>query len=215
MEEKEDRFQEERRRMVKTQIRGRGLTNDRILEAMGHVPRHSFVPPEYRLESYYDGPLPIGYGQTISQPYIVAYMTDLLRLHAGSRILEIGTGCGYQTAILAELSKEVYSIEIVEPLHHRAKMILAELGYTNVHLRHGDGSLGWEEAAPFDGIIVTAAPLRVPEPLLKQLAVDGILVCPVGSYFQEIQVVTRTAHGYTLRADIAVRFVPMTGDAQM
>lgn len=199
--------------MVKTQIRGRGLTNDRILEAMEHVPRHRFVLPEYRFESYYDSPLPIGYGQTISQPYIVAYMTDLLRLHAGSRILEIGTGCGYQTAVLAELSREVYSIEIVEPLHDRAKMILAELKYENVHLRHGDGNVGWKEAAPFDGIIVTAAPLRIPESLLKQLAVGGTLVCPVGSYFQEIQVVTRTARGYDSRSDIAVRFVPMTGEA--
>ena len=166
--------------MVREQIAGRDVRDPRVLAALAHVPRHELVPDEMREYAYEDRPLPIGHGQTISQPYVVAYMTEQLRLRGDERVLEIGTGSGYQAAVLAELAREVYSIEIVEELGERARADLARLGYSNVHVRVGDGYRGWPEQAPFDAIIVTAAPGHVPQPLIDQLAVGGRLVLPVG-----------------------------------
>jgi len=180
---------------------------------MRRVPRHEFMPENVRPLAYYDRPVPIGLGQTISQPYIVALMTELAAVGRGSRVLEIGTGSGYQAAVLAELGADVYSIEILAPLQERAVEILARLGYGQVKTRVGDGYMGWPEAAPFDAIIVTAAPARVPEPLKQQLKVGGRLVLPVGRVDQELEVITRTALGFSERSVIPVRFVPMTGKA--
>jgi protein-L-isoaspartate(D-aspartate) O-methyltransferase len=181
---------------------------------MRKVPRHEFVPESVRRAAYDDRPLPIGQGQTISQPYIVALMTELARLTPESRVLEVGTGSGYQAAVLAELVAEVYTVEIVPELARRAEGDLTRLGYKNVYLRLGDGYLGWPELAPFDAIVVTAAPEKIPPPLLEQLKVGGRLVIPVGDYFQELKVVTRTAEGYREEIGGSVRFVPMTGRAQ-
>jgi protein-L-isoaspartate(D-aspartate) O-methyltransferase len=201
----------ERARMVDVQIAGRGVRDPRVLAAMRRVPRHEFVPASLRSRAYDDGPLAIGHEQTISQPYIVAVMTELASLDAGSRVLEVGTGSGYQAAVLAEVAGEVYSIEIVEPLARGAEATLRRLGYSAVHVRHGDGHRGWPEAAPFDAIIVTAAPAQVPPPLLAQLADGGRLVIPVGEDAQELQVHRRTAAGIEVRRVFPVRFVPMTG----
>ena len=170
------------RRMVETQIRSRGITDPAVLRAMETVPRHLFVPAELRSEAYEDHPLPIGYGQTISQPYIVALMTQMLRLHPGDRVLEIGTGCGYQTAVLATIAQDVYSVEIVPELAVEAANRLMELGYTNAQVCQGDGYEGWAEHAPYQGIMVTAAAPDVPPPLVEQLADGGRLVIPVGVY---------------------------------
>jgi len=207
-------WERERERMVKIQIIGRGIKDERVIEAMLKVPRHLFVPKEMREHSYADTPLPIGEGQTISQPYIVALMTELLRIGPQSKVLEIGTGSGYQTAILAEIAKEVYTVEIVGSLHRRAVEILRSLGYTNVHVRCGDGYFGWEEHAPYDGIMVTAAPKKIPEPLIKQLKVGGRLVIPVGEFYQDLIVVTKTERGTIQESVTGVRFVPMTGEAE-
>lgn len=171
--------------MVKEQIEARGLKDERVLEAMRKVPRHLFVPQSYLNEAYDDHPVPIGEGQTISQPYIVALMTSLLELKGDERVLEIGTGSGYGSAILSLLSKEVYSVERIESLAREAERRLKELGYKNVKIRVGDGSLGWEEHAPYDAIIVTAAAPRVPKPLIRQLKVGGRLVIPVGDRFYQ------------------------------
>jgi protein-L-isoaspartate(D-aspartate) O-methyltransferase len=203
-----------RREMVESQIRSRGVTDGRVLQAMAEVPRHLFVPPSVRGEAYEDYPLPIGAQQTISQPYIVALMTSLLELGGGERVLEIGTGSGYQAAVLSRIAREVYSIEILEPLSSTARRALDGLGYTNIHLKVGDGWAGWKEAAPFDGILVTAAPEKVPQPLVDQLKIGGKLVIPVGSYFQDLLVYTKTEKGLEKRNVIPVRFVPMTGEAQ-
>ena len=202
-----------REAMVQEQIASRGVKNAAVLAAMRKVPRHEFMPEKVRLLAYDDRPVPIGLGQTISQPYIVALMTELAAVRRGSRVLEIGTGSGYQAAVLAELGADVYSIEILAPLRDRAGEILARLGYAQVKTRVGDGYLGWPEAAPFDAIIVTAAPARVPEPLKQQLKVGGRLVLPVGRFDQELEVITRTAVGFSERNVIPVRFVPMTGKA--
>ena len=202
-----------RERMVREQIAGRGLKNTAVLAAMRKVPRHEFMPENLRPFAYDDRPAPIGLGQTISQPYIVALMTELAAVGRGSRVLEIGTGSGYQAAVLAELGADVYSIEILAPLRERAVEILARLGYGQVKTRVGDGYLGWPEAAPFDAIIVTAAPPRVPEPLKQQLKVGGRLVLPVGRFDQELEVITRAAVGFSEKSVIPVRFVPMTGKA--
>ena len=186
----------------------------RVLQALGKVPRHEFVPQEERRFAYANRPLPIGYGQTISQPYIVAVMTDLLKPTADSKVLEVGTGSGYQAAILAELVNKVYSIEIIEPLAMQAQARLAQLGYTNINTRAGDGYYGWEEAAPFDAIVVTAAASHVPPPLIKQLKVGGRMIIPVGSRFmtQELLLVSKQADGsITTRQILPVRFVPLTG----
>jgi protein-L-isoaspartate(D-aspartate) O-methyltransferase len=203
-----------REEMVREQIEARGVRTATVLQAMRKVPRHEFVPESARRFAYDDRPLPIGHGQTISQPYIVALMTELACLTPESRVLEIGTGSGYQAAVLAELAAEVYTIEIVPELARRAEGDLARLGCKNVHLRIGDGYLGWPESVPFDAIVVTAAPEKIPPPLLEQLKVGGRLVIPVGDHFQELKVVTRTAEGHREEINASVRFVPMTGRAQ-
>ena len=201
-----------RARMVADQIEARGVSDPRVLAAMRAVPRHEFVPERWRESAYRDRPLPIGSGQTISQPYIVAAMTELAALQPDSRVLEVGTGCGYQAAVLQEVAAEVYTIEIVEELARSAEETLARLGYAAVRVRHGDGYRGWPEAAPFDAILVTAAAPRVPQPLLEQLSPGGRLVIPVGEGFQELEVHTRTSHGVEVRRVFSVRFVPMTGE---
>lgn len=200
-----------REAMVTQQIAARGVRSETVLAAMRSVPRHLFVPEDLRREAYADHPLPIGEGQTISQPYIVGLMSELLEVGAGDRVLEIGTGSGYQAAVLAAMGCEVFTIEIRSSLAAQAEARLARLGYTGVHVRAGDGYAGWPEAGPFDGIIVTAAPERIPEPLLQQLAVGGKLVIPVGAYYQQLKVVTREAQGFSEKDVLPVRFVPMTG----
>jgi protein-L-isoaspartate(D-aspartate) O-methyltransferase len=210
----QDPFAELRQRMVDTQIRARGVTDARVLAAMASVPRHLFVPDKVRAQAYEDYPLSIGERQTISQPYIVALMTSLLELEGGERVLEIGTGSGYQAAVLSEIAAEVYTMEILAPLSAQAQRTLAAVGRTNIHFRVGDGWKGWPEAAPFDDIIVTAAPEKIPQTLLDQLRVGGRMVVPVGSFFQDLLVVTKTAAGYEKRNVIPVRFVPMTGEAE-
>ena len=206
---------EQRARMVETQIVARGVRDARVLAAMRKVPRHRFVDPSQRSQAYEDHPLPIPGNQTISQPYIVALMTELLDLKAGARVLEIGTGSGYQSAVLGELAKEVYSIEIVPELAQLAAERLKELGYSNVTVREGDGYRGWPEHAPFDAIIVTAAPERIPEPLIDQLAAGGVMVIPVGGFFQELKVFRKGPDGNVTEKDILpVRFVPMTGEVE-
>jgi protein-L-isoaspartate(D-aspartate) O-methyltransferase len=204
-----------RARMVETQIAARGVRDPRVLEAMRKVPRHLFVEPAQRERAYEDHPLPIAGSQTISQPYIVALMTELLALPPRSRVLEIGTGSGYQSAVLGELAAEVYSIEILPELAKAAGETLKSLGYANVTVRAGDGYRGWPEHAPFDGIIVTAAPERIPQPLIDQLAIGGRMVIPVGGFFQELKVFTKEADGRVTEKDIIpVRFVPMTGEIE-
>jgi protein-L-isoaspartate(D-aspartate) O-methyltransferase len=203
-----------RSEMVATQIEKRGVTDPRVTHVMRTVPRHEFVPPESRAAAYSDGPLPIGHGQTISQPYIVALMTGALQPQPTDRILEIGTGSGYQAAVLSPLVREVHTIEIVEPLAKRAAETLERLGYANVHVRAGDGYLGWPEAAPFDAIIVTCAPDAVPEALVDQLREGGRMVIPVGPEggVQELVLIEKR-EGAVVRTNLLpVRFVPMTGD---
>lgn len=200
--------------MVRRQLRQRDITNREVLQAMIHVPRHRFVPPTQQSHAYEDRPLPIGHRQTISQPYIVALMTQLANPNKASRALDVGTGSGYQAAVLAELVGAVYSIEIVQPLATSAKATLQSLGYQNIHVRHGDGYQGWSEQAPFDVIIVAAAPQAVPQPLIDQLAIKGRLVIPVGKKFnQQLVVIEKQSDGNVNRQVIApVAFVPMTGE---
>jgi protein-L-isoaspartate(D-aspartate) O-methyltransferase len=200
--------------MVTGQIVGRGINDPATLAAMRTVPRHEFVPQPVRHAAYDDNALPIGLGQTISQPYIVAFMTESLMLSPGDTVLEIGTGSGYQAAVLAEIVDEVFSIEILCELEERARRDLDRLGYTAVRTRCGDGYQGWPGQAPFDAVIVTAAPDHVPQPLLDQLAVGGRMVLPVGSRYQELVRLTRTADGVKKERLLAVRFVPMTGEAE-
>ena len=202
-----------RDRMVATQLEARGIRDPRVLTAMRTVPRHEFVPADVKALAYADSPLPIGHKQTISQPYIVALMTELAACRPDAKVLEVGTGSGYQAAVLAEVAKDVYSIEIVEPLAHQAEETLRRLGYGRVHVRTGDGYRGWPEAAPFDAILVTAAPGKVPAPLLAQLAPGGRLVIPVGEDYQMLEVHRRTDAGITVERKLPVRFVPMTGEA--
>ncbi len=209
-----DKYYEERIRMVENQIDRRGIEDSAVLNAMRSVPRHLFVPEAYRSRAYEDGPLPIGNNQTISQPYIVALMTELLDLQPGERVLEVGTGSGYQAAVLAEIADSVYTIEIVKPLADRSREILDSIGYNNIKVMHGDGYQGYEEAAPYDAIIVTAAPDHVPQPLIDQLAMGGRLVIPVGSIYQYLTLYEKTEEGLKKKTGIAVRFVPMTGKAQ-
>ncbi len=208
----EAEFARAREAMVRRQIEARGVTDARVLAALRAVPRHRFVPPHLERRAYDDGPLPIGHDQTISQPYIVALMTELLALKPGEKVLEIGTGSGYQAAVLAEIVDAVYSIEILRPLGEDARRRLRALGYDKVEVRIGDGYLGWPEAAPFDGIIVTCAPDHVPAPLIEQLAVGGRMVIPVGPDWrsQELYLLTRQPDG-TLRREavLPVRFVPL------
>jgi protein-L-isoaspartate(D-aspartate) O-methyltransferase len=199
----------ERERMVETQMANRDITDTRVLDAMRRVPRHRFVPDGLQAEAYHDNPLPIGEGQTISQPYIVAYMTQAIEPRPTDRVLEIGTGSGYQAAVLAELVKEVHTIELLPALGARAKSLLDDLGYKNIRTRVGDGYAGWPEAAPFDKIIVTAAPDQVPQSLVEQLGENGILIVPVGRGDQIMTVLRRTRDGLVRRETIPVRFVPM------
>ena len=201
----------DRDRMVKEQIVARGVRDAKTLAALRKVPRHLFVPEAAGREAYEDHPLPIGHAQTISQPYIVALMTESLGLQGGETILEVGSGSGYQAAVLAEIAAQVYSIEIVEPLAEEARERLRRLGYGNVQVRAGDGYAGWPEAAPFDAIMVTAAAPRIPEPLKTQLRDGGRLVLPVGDESQELILVTRRGATFVERRVLPVRFVPMTG----
>lgn len=201
--------------MVERQLKARGIKDERVLAAMGKVPREEFVPPESRATSYEDGPLPIGYDQTISQPYIVAFMTEQLRLKPSDRVLEIGTGSGYQAAILAELVSEIYSVEIVEPLARAAGATLQRLGYKNVHVKISDGYKGWPEAAPFDAIIVTCAPDKVPQPLIDQLKDSGRMIIPVGERFaQQLYLLEKKNGQLKESATLPVRFVPMARERE-
>lgn len=200
--------------MVKKQIEGRGINDTVVLDAMRVVPRHRFVPPQFENEAYDDSPLPIGYGQTVSQPYIVAAMTSALHLQPRDRVLEIGTGSGYQTAVLAEIVDEVYSVEIIDSLATRAESTLSNLGYRDVFVRVADGYAGWSEKSPFEAIIVTAAPDHIPQVLIDQLAIGGRMVVPVGNEEQNLMLITKTASGIQQRTLMSVRFVPMTGGAE-
>lgn len=211
-----DEYATARKRMVELQLKsaGRDITHAGVLKAMGEAPRHEFVPPEQREEAYADRPLPIGHGQTISQPYVVAFMTEKLEPKPTDKVLEIGTGSGYQAAVLSPLVAEVYTIEIVEPLGQRAKADLQRLGYGNVKVRIGDGYRGWPEAAPFDAIIVTCAPDKVPEPLVNQLKEGGRMIIPVGpSMDQNLYLLTKRGGKMERQSVLPVRFVPMTGEA--
>ncbi|MGE5279870.1 MAG: protein-L-isoaspartate(D-aspartate) O-methyltransferase [Deltaproteobacteria bacterium] len=206
----EDGRAAERRRMIDTQIAGRGITDPRVLDALRRVPRDAFVPAYLGREAYADKPLPIGHDQTISQPYIVALMTASARIAAEDKVLEIGTGSGYQAAVLALLARQVFSVEIIAPLAKSAAARLKKLGYTNVTIREGDGYAGWPEEAPFDAIIVTAAPPSVPQELIRQLKPGGRLVVPVGTLFQELLLITKEEDGAVREEQlIPVRFVPM------
>jgi len=207
----QDSYAEKRRRMVEDQIISRGVKDPLVLEAMMKVKRHQYVPEHLRTSAYYDEPLPIGYEQTISQPYIVAYMTESLGLKGGEKVLEIGTGSGYQAAVLAEIVDTVFTVEIIPELAERARALLDTLGYGNVQVRAGDGYEGWPEKAPFDGVIVTAAAPRIPDPLLDQLKIGGRIVIPIGDGFQELRVFEKTAEGLKLLFTLPVRFVPMKG----
>jgi len=202
-------WQSERVRMVEEQLRRRDIRDQRVLSAMQSVPRHLFIPESARGGAYGDFPVPIGHGQTISQPYIVAFMTEALKVGPEHRVLEIGTGSGYQAAVLSVLVKEVFTIEIVEPLARRARATLAELGYRNVYVRTGDGYSGWAEHAPFDRVIVTAAPPDIPPALVQQLKVGGLMAIPVGVGDQELRIMRRTMTGMETIATLPVRFVPM------
>lgn len=201
----------ERRRMVDEQLEARDIRNARVLETMLSVPRHLFVPEPQRAEAYSDSPLPIGHDQTISQPYIVAFMTQALDVEPDHRVLEIGTGSGYQAAVLSALAKDVYTIEIVGPLAARARETLTGLGYRNIQVRTGNGYFGWPEHAPYDRIMVTAAPDEVPTALVQQLKIGGLMAIPVGAVIQELRILRRTATGLQTLSTLPVRFVPMTG----
>jgi len=205
----------QRQRMVEQQLKPRGIKEERVLAAMAKVPREEFVPADARPSAYEDGPLPIGYDQTISQPYVVAFMTEQLRPKRSDRVLEIGSGSGYQAAILGELVAEVYTIEIVEPLAKSAEATLQRLGYNNVHIKVGDGYKGWPEEAPFDAIIVTCAPEKVPQPLVDQLKDGGRMVIPVGERFAQQLYLLEKKNGQLKESiTLPVRFVPMLREAQ-
>jgi protein-L-isoaspartate(D-aspartate) O-methyltransferase len=205
---------EARLRMVRDQVEARGVRDPRVLAAMRKVPRHELVPESERGRAYEDRPLPIGESQTISQPYVVAAMSEALALKGDERVLEVGTGSGYQAAVLAELCQQVYSIEIVPALAERARKDLARLGYANVEVRQGDGWRGWPEHAPYDAIVVTAAPPEVPPELIEQLAVGGRLVIPVGRFDQQLVLLRKTPEGISREVLFGVRFVPMRGEAE-
>ncbi|MFC1840035.1 protein-L-isoaspartate(D-aspartate) O-methyltransferase [Thermodesulfobacteriota bacterium] len=209
----EERYEEQRLRMVNEQIIARGVTDTQVVKAMKRVGRHLFVPEEYTRMAYADRPLPIGYGQTISQPYIVAYMTEILDLKPGEKVLEIGTGSGYQAAVLAEICDKVYTIEVVSPLGERARSLLKKLGYGNVVFKIGDGYKGWKENAPFDAIIVTCSPTHIPEPLQKQLAEGGRMIIPVGErYVQQLVYLVKKDGKLRRKAVLPVSFVPMVDE---
>jgi len=210
----DDNYSTERAYMVNEQIKKRGINDKKVISALLKVHRHEFVPEKHRFNSYYDGPLPIGGDQTISQPYIVALMTSLLNLKSGDKVLEIGTGCGYQTAILSELGCEVYTIEIIKSLSIRAKELLDKLGYKNIFFKIGDGYKGWEEKSPFDVIIVTASPPVLPKPLLDQLKLGGRMVIPILEEHQELKLIIKKKSGLKTKNITPVQFVPMTGEAK-
>lgn len=195
--------------MVEAQIKARGVKNEKVLEAMRKVPRHLFVPENMKLHAYRDEPLIIGEGQTISQPYIVAYMTEALQLKGQERVLEVGTGSGYQAAVLAEIAQEVFSVELLEILSLRAQDTLKKLGYKNIHFKIGDGTQGWKEHAPYNAIMVTAAPAKVPKALQEQLTIGGKMIIPVGAAFQELVLLTREKRKVKRKKLIPVRFVPL------
>ncbi len=198
--------------MVKSQIEARGVKEQRVLEVMRKVPRHAFVSETLKSYAYNDEPLPIGEGQTISQPYIVAYMTEILHLKEDEKVLEVGTGSGYQSAILAEIAREVYTIEIIESLSLRAQKVLEQQGYKNIFFKIGDGSHGWEEHAPYDAIMVTAAPESVPKQLQEQLELSGRMIIPVGEAFQELVLIIRGKKKYKQKRLLPVRFVPLISE---
>ena len=212
MREMDESFQDKREQMVESQLIPRGVRDSRVLAAMRKVPRHLFVPESMQVHAYNDEPLPIGDGQTISQPYIVAYMTEALQLKHSDKILEIGTGSGYQSAILAEIVGSVFSIEIIEALSHKAQRILKELEYRNIQFAVKDGTSGWEEFAPFDKVIVTAAPAKIPAALPKQLKVEGQMVIPVGQTFQELVLLYKEKKKIKKKSLIPVRFVPLLSE---
>jgi protein-L-isoaspartate(D-aspartate) O-methyltransferase len=203
-------YAKERRQLVE-ELRAEGITNQLVLDALLKVPRHKFVPASYRHLAYENRALPIGKDQTISQPFIVAYMTEAAEIASGERVLEIGTGSGYQAAVLAELAREVYTIEIIPELAESARKLLGKLGYKNIQVKTGNGYEGWAEHAPFDAIVVTAAPDEVPKALVEQLALRGKMVVPVGTGFQQMVIITKTESGVVERRTIPVAFVPMTG----
>jgi len=207
-------FDTMRNEMVKRQIIARGVKDPLVINAMKTVPRHLFVPAGDEKSAYEDAARSIGQGQTISQPYIVAFMTEELHVKPGDRVLEIGTGSGYQAAVLSQIVDTVYSIEIIEELAKNAQKLISDLNYSNVVIKHGDGYLGWPEKAPFDAIIVTAAPQTIPPPLLEQLKTGGRMILPVGKYVQELVVVSKNESGHTMDSVLPVRFVPMTGKVQ-
>ncbi len=209
-----DNYESERHAMVEQQIKKRGITKPEVLAAMEQVPRHMFVPDSLRSEAYSDRPLSIGQGRTLYQPYMVALMTSLLDLKHGDRVLEIGTGTGYHAAVLSRIAREVYSIEIVEPVADQASKRLSVLGYHNVEVLKGDGYRGWPGKAPFDAILLSAAPPSIPKPLLSQLRVGGKMVVPVGGFFQDLLVITKAADGLEKRTVIPVRLSPMKGKVQ-
>jgi protein-L-isoaspartate(D-aspartate) O-methyltransferase len=204
-------WQSERARMIDEQLKARDIRDERVLSAMATVPRHLFIPESARGGAYGDFPVPIGHGQTISQPYIVAFMTQALDVDPTHRVLEIGTGSGYQAAVLSVLAKEVFTIEIIGPLAERARTTLTDLGYRNVEVRTGNGYQGWPEHAPYDRIIVTAAPDDVPPALVQQLKIGGLMAIPVGVVDQELRILRRVPTGMETITTLPVRFVPMTG----
>jgi protein-L-isoaspartate(D-aspartate) O-methyltransferase len=209
-----DGFEAQRHTMVEQQIRQRGITKPEVLAAMEQVPRHMFVPDSLRSEAYSDRPLSIGQGRTLYQPYMVALMTSLLDLKRGDKVLEVGTGTGYHAAVLSRIAREVYSIEIVEPIANQASKRLSVLGYHNVEVLSEDGYRGWPDKAPFDAILLSAAPPSIPKPLLAQLRVGGKMVVPVGGFFQDLLVITKAADGLEKRTVIPVRLSPMRGKVQ-
>jgi len=209
-----DGFEVLRHSMVEQQIKSRGVTQPEVLAAMEQVPRHLFVPDSLREQAYSDQPLALGQGRTVYQPYVVALMTSLLDLKRGDKVLEIGTGSGYHAAVLSRIAREVYSIEIVEPVASQASKRLSVLGYHNVEVRVADGYQGWPDKAPFDAILLSVAPPSIPAPLLKQLRIGGKMVAPMGGFFQDLQVITKTAHGFEKKTVTPVRLSPMKGQAQ-
>jgi protein-L-isoaspartate(D-aspartate) O-methyltransferase len=208
----EKMYEKMRLSMVEDQIKRRGVKDERVLNAMRQVPRHEFVPDHLKKYAYADEPLPIGEDQTISQPYIVAYMTEYLRLQENDKVLEIGTGSGYQAAVLSEIADSVFTIEIVDVLAEKAEKTLERLGYNNVLVKRGDGYAGWPEHAPFDAIIITAAPTKIPEPLKEQLKVGGFMILPLGDYSQELVLLEKNKDDFERKSLLPVRFVPMTGE---
>jgi protein-L-isoaspartate(D-aspartate) O-methyltransferase len=210
----EESFTSQRHSMVDSQIKSRGVVDEHVLNAMKKVPRHKFVLEELQGEAYIDDPLPIGESQTISQPYIVAYMTEQLELKKTDKVLEIGTGSGYQAAILAEIVDSVFTIEIIDFLAKEAEKTLKDLNYNNVFVKSGDGYKGWPSEAPFDAIIITAAPTKIPQPLVDQLNIGGRMILPLGNLFQELVLLTKTESGIQKKTLLPVRFVPMTGEIQ-